>query len=512
MKNAKRFNPGAPLALAMLLGTATTGHAQGGDDLVSRGSYLAAAGGCHTCHTPTGSDKPLSGGVPIETPFGLMQSANITPDPETGIGGWTRDDFEGALRRGKRKDGLPLYPTMPYTHFTKITDEDVDALWAYVSSTKPVHNKVEVNELPPPYDIRASLIGWQLLFFDEGRFEPDPAMSEEEQRGAYLAEALAHCSSCHTPKNPLGAEETGKLYQGATVEVWHAPNISNNSQSVLSNFTTDSLAQYLATGSDGHNREAFGKMAEVVGELSHLTPEDVHAIAAYFKSLEPEEPADQPEVIVLDPPREQAGAMLFEEHCVSCHGADGAGREGVGGRLAQNGAITDGPALNIISLMLKGIEPRGEWGAMPDFADVLSDQDLADIANYVRTSWGNQATSFATADLAQALRESGVTQSEGSHPAAVVCAPVPAERMDAATRAALDKLGEPVSADALKPILDGYSERHPDLDAGDKIVSLTGAYCAGMSDRIPNSRDLIARQLAFMNTVSALVAPSAKGD
>ncbi|MEJ2517372.1 MAG: cytochrome c, partial [Methyloceanibacter sp.] len=157
---------------------------------------------------------------------------NITPDKATGIGTWTRDDFANALRNGVDDEGAPLYPAMPYVHYTKMTDDDLDALWAYMQTVTPVNNEVKVNELPFPYSVRSSLLAWKAMFFTPGRFEPDPSKSAEYNRGAYLVEALGHCGSCHTPRNFMGASITDEALQGATIQEWYAPDISNGKDSV----------------------------------------------------------------------------------------------------------------------------------------------------------------------------------------------------------------------------------------------------------------------------------------
>ena len=495
-------------ALPLLLGAPRAVSAQSEDDpaLVAKGAYLATVAGCGSCHTVQGG-KPLSGGVDIQTPFGPMRGANITPDPDTGIGTWSKTDFTNALREGTRKDGAPIYPTMPYDHFTKITDADIDALWAYVRSVEPVNKQVTVNELPPPYNIRASLRGWKLLFFEAGRFEPDPSMTDEQQRGAYLVEALGHCGACHTPRNTLGGPERDQALQGGGIEEWYAPDISNDDRSVLANFTVDSLTEYLATGHDGQNRTPFGKMSEVVyDELARIEKSDVHAIAAYLKARKPETQRAAVEPVELAPERRLAGSDLYAENCMSCHGDDGVGKLGVAGRIADNGAVYDGPPDNVVSVLLQGIEARGDWGVMPAYNTKLSDQQIADIANYVRTSWRNTTDSLATAQTVADLRRDGDVSSATSSQVAI-CASVPADRIDPDTRSALGGLGEPVTTDALAPIVRSYDEKHPDLSATNRITALTGAYCDSVAKRIDDHDKVVAYQLAFMNTINDLIGP-----
>ena len=209
-------------------------------DQVKKGEYIAIAADCNGCHTAT-EGKPYAGGVELKTPFGKLVAPNITQDKETGIGDWSRDDFEKALRQGIGKDGQPLYPGMPYTSYTKMTDADLDALWAYMKTVEPVRRKIESNQLPFPYNVRSSVFAWQALYFEPGRFEPDPSKSDMFNRGAYLVHALTHCSACHTPRNTLGGAVSDQDLKGARVESWYAPNISNDENSIIHDWSKDRL-------------------------------------------------------------------------------------------------------------------------------------------------------------------------------------------------------------------------------------------------------------------------------
>src|SRR5271165_1928367 len=194
-------------------------------DLVARGETLASAGFCADCHTAKGGQK-FAGGYPMQTPFGVISSSNITPEPETGIGAWSEAAFQRAMHEGVARDGSLLFPAFPYDHFTRLSDDDVRALYAYFMTRQPVRSPAQGNTIPFPLNIRYLQAGWRLLFFRAGRFEPDPSKSDEWNRGAYLAKGLSHCGACHTPRNTLGAEKSGDAYAGAVVDNWIAPPLT----------------------------------------------------------------------------------------------------------------------------------------------------------------------------------------------------------------------------------------------------------------------------------------------
>ncbi len=257
----------------------------------TRGAYVARAAGCRACHSGEAGD--YAGGKVIETPFGNLASANITPDPETGIGGWTLADFDRALRQGHNREGEPLYPAMPYMHYTKMTDEDLGLLWDYIQSLEPVRNEVDVNRLPFPYSIRASVNVWQGLYFEEGRFEPDPEESDTWNRGAYLVQAMAHCGSCHTPRDALGGPKKDQFLQGRQLGSYYAPDISGGPGSVIGDRSVEELTAFLH-GNGENNHVALSDMRQVTSDLSSLREDDVRAIATYIKSLgDSEAPVEQ---------------------------------------------------------------------------------------------------------------------------------------------------------------------------------------------------------------------------
>src|SRR6201999_631081 len=288
---------------------------------IERGRYLATSADCGSCHTVPGSDQPFAGGRAIETPFGVLAAPNITPDRETGIGAWTDDQFDAAVRRGISRNGARLYPAMPFPYYSRMSREDVKDIRAYLSTIKPVANAVRVNRLPFPLNIRASMIVWDKLYFKPGEFHPDTSKSPEWNRGAYLVQGPEHCGPCHTPKTFLGGDKPSEALQGYTLQGWTAPDITGG-QGSLHNWTAEDIATYLKTG---HNRHAAaaGLMGEVVDlSTSKLTASDLHAIAVYLKDVSgpAQESSSAPDDTLIT-----AGAAIYRDLCSACHQQDGKG-------------------------------------------------------------------------------------------------------------------------------------------------------------------------------------------
>lgn len=388
-------------AIAAALACATVAHAQ--TTILERGEYLVRAGDCIACHTDGSGGALLSGGLRIDTPFGYMLTPNITPDPDTGIGSWSSDDFHRALHHGINKRGEDMYPTMPFDFYTKVTRADVDAMYAWLRTVKPVQRRIEVNHLHFPFDLRWSMAGWRELFFREGTFKPDPARSASWNRGAYLVEGLGHCSDCHSPRNLLGGIEQSKDFAGAVVDGWFALNLTSSLVTGLGGWSVDDLAAYLKTGVAKDKTTTLGPMALVIRDsLSYLTDGDLAAMAEYLKSLPPDStlrtgrrPPD---------PTRARGAQLYLANCAGCHQASGRGVPGVFPPLAGNPVVLAPDPNDIIKVVDHGISGRNNFVAMPSFKVQLTDQQVADIANYVRTQWGNQAPPNATSPLVAKLR------------------------------------------------------------------------------------------------------------
>ena len=290
---------------------------------IERGRYLAIAGDCSSCHTVPGSGQPFAGGRPIETPFGVVVGANITPDPDTGIGAWSDETFVRALSEGKGHDGQLLYPAMPYPYYAKLTESDALAIRAYLNTVKPVRNAVVSNKLPFPFDVREGMAAWNALYFKPGEFKPDPAKSPEWNRGAYLVQGLGHCGACHTPKTQLGGDDRARTFQGNALQGWFAPNITNDNERGLGGWSVADIVAYLK---NGHN--ATTASTEIMGEeitlsSSQMTEGDLTAIATYLKNL-PGQTSSPAAVSASGPTMTAGGAHL----CRRMFGLPRHGREG----------------------------------------------------------------------------------------------------------------------------------------------------------------------------------------
>jgi len=361
---------------------------------IARGQQLAALGNCAVCHT--GINGVLNaGGLPLETPFGTIYSTNITPDVETGIGAWSYPAFERAMREGIHRDGKHLYPAFPYTHFAKTTDEDMQALYAYLLAQPPVRTENKANALAFPFNLRPLLAGWNALFHQPKVFEPDATKSQAWNRGAYLVEGLGHCSACHSPRNALGAERQGGYLAGGFTEGWEAPSLTSLSQAPIP-WSEDELFAYLRTGESRLHGVAAGPMAPVVKELAGLPDQDVRAMAVYLASFN-DNATDRPAQDALAAKLEAAtrtrtsaassvGARLYQGACAVCHEVGGAPLFGSRPSLALNSNLHSARPDNLIQVILHGIaEPvSSDLGYMPAFRDSFTDAQVAELASYLR--------------------------------------------------------------------------------------------------------------------------------
>lgn len=486
------------IVLPLLLAAA----AHGQDASTARGEYIATLAGCVHCHTADGG-TPFAGGLTLDTPFGKLATPNITPD-ETGIKGWTLEDFTRVLHEGKNKDGAPLYPAMPYTAFTKITDEDVAALWSFISSLDPVENKVEVNLLPFPFDVRASVGVWQAMFFEEGRFKPNDEFDDQMNRGAYIVEALAHCSACHTPRNPLGAQIESKRFQGAATEQWYAPDISRGPNSVLTKWDEAGLTEFLS-GAHARNIPSFGPMNEVTTSLSEVTSEDVAAIAAYMLKGQPlPEDSTANKVTALPEDMAQLGDGVFDSNCKSCHGEDGKGIPGVAASLVNNGGVIAKSPENVVNVLLQGIAPTQDYGVMPSFAEKLSDEKIAAVANHVRRSWGNDGARLANAELVAHLRSLD-GPADPAVDLAVNCRSVPSDAVTPELQKALSERAQTTNPtqDDLAAIATAYAKAKPDLSSSERLTVMSGLYCRELAIAEPDmpKAPFVSAQIAFVQAL-----------
>jgi mono/diheme cytochrome c family protein len=389
------------------------GSAAGAPDSSSVGAYLARVGNCGSCHTRPGGD-PLAGGVAFETPFGVIYSTNITPHPEMGLGRWRADDFLAAMKRGVRPNGEHLYPVFPYTHFAKVSDEDLMALWEYLRDTPASAVANPVNDVAFPFSQRPLLAIWKWLFLSPEPFQPSAAQTPEWNRGAYLVEGLAHCSACHSPRNLLGAETTSAAFSGGLLthpvgedgllRRWSAPDITHSNRG-LANWRPADLIAYLG---QGRNRflDSTGPMNAVIfNSTQYLSSPDLQAIATYLFSLpgSPPEPVTDAEVTTLG-----RGRTVYNLHCGTCHLPTGEGDPEMGPRLNRGSLIVQSkdPA-SLINTILYGPElddhhltPR--WlKPMDAFQYLLDDEEVAAVATYVRQSWDNRSERVTAEQVAQ---------------------------------------------------------------------------------------------------------------
>jgi alcohol dehydrogenase (quinone), cytochrome c subunit len=397
-------------AVALLLFPATVLAATQSavDSSVERGKYLAAAGNCMSCHTQPGA-MPFSGGVMFGTPVGKIYSSNITPDPATGIGKWSVDDFRRAMHQGIAVGGYRLFPVFPYTSFTKIADVDVDAVYAYLRTMKAARYTPPRNDFV--FTQRWALVFWNYLFFNEGRFAPNAAQSSEWNRGAYLVESLGHCSTCHTPRNVFLAEKQADSFEGGSIQDkvaegkirrWSAVNLTST-KSGLASWSVNDLAKYLGTGFSAR-AGTFGPMNEViVNSLQKLAPEDVRAMAVYLKSLPAHERTDES---VFSLGRVVSGESTYKDRCEKCHGASGRGGILSAPPLAGSAVAQASDPASLINIILYGPEAPesvsfGAWEAMKAYGDVLDDSQVAAVSNYIRGSWSNRGRPVTTTDVVQ---------------------------------------------------------------------------------------------------------------
>lgn len=387
---------GAALVLAALAAASPALAGDDGQDFarIERGRYLAAVGDCAGCHTA--ADGPdFAGGRPIETPFGTVVATNITPDPETGIGAWSDEQFVRAMRLGIRRDGERLFPAMPYLYFTKATRDDVLAIRAYLATVAAVKRDVKADQLPFPLSVRADMVPWNKLYFTPGTFQPTAGKSAEWNRGAYLVEGLMHCGACHTPKNLAGGDKTEERLQGGELQGWFAPDITNAARHGLGAWSIDEIVAYLKTG---HNQTAAaaGPMAdEVAKSSSKMTDADLRAVAVYLKD-QPGSDKKPPEPLAASDSSVKAGAAIYADECSACHTPRGAGVPGLIPSLAGSASVQSTDATSLIRVVLAGTRSVATDGAptgpaMPGFGWLLDDREVADLLTYIRNSWGNAA-------------------------------------------------------------------------------------------------------------------------
>jgi len=362
------------------------------DTSVLKGAQLATLANCMNCHTAQGK-APFSGGRAMDTPFGTIYASNLTPDRDTGIGTWSLQAFQRAMRDGVDREGRHLYPAFPYDHFTHVTDADSAAIYAYLMSNPAVKNQIPANDLEFPFNIRPLVAGWKFLFLNQDKLEADPSQGELWTRGRYLVEGLGHCSSCHTPRNAMGAEERGSLYSGGLADDWVAPAL-DASVMKAHKWTVDDMTAYLTTGWSARHGVAAGPMAEVAQNLGRLSQDDVRAMSTYLVSFsagaEPPKPAVPQNVPATDDTL--VVRALFDGACVACH----TDNRDVGPSKALpfgiNTMVHANSSANAVRAIMQGIDTyRTDGGPyMPPFGQAFTDEQIVALTKYVRARYSQQ--------------------------------------------------------------------------------------------------------------------------
>ena len=385
--------------------------------VIERGQYLTRAADCQACHSTQGG-QPFAGGRPFVLPFGTMYSTNITPDKNTGIGNYTDAEFLRAMHNGVARDGTRLYPAMPYASYTYMTDADALAIKAYLFSLQPVEAPRPTNTLAFPFNQRWLMGFWSFFFNPDKRFEPNTERSAEWNRGAYLAEAMAHCGECHTPRSLAFSLDNRHKFAGAKQAGWVAYNISADKQTGIGEWTPAEIGKYISTGHATGRGTADGPMGEAVEySLRYLTPADIAAVATYVASVPPVEGQNQPLVKNSPAPDnhnlgtaasvDPRGKEIYEGACVSCHGWSGNSPILDYANLTGARAVNDPTATNVVQIVLSGTTQNSAHGGlyMPDFGSAYSDTEVAAVANFVTARFGSEPSNLTAANVADLRKE-----------------------------------------------------------------------------------------------------------
>ena len=385
-------------------------------DLVKRGEYLTHAADCQACHTAPGG-VPFAGGFAFMIPFGTIYSTNITPDNQTGIGNYTDAQFLAAMHEGIRADGERLYPAMPYTSYTYMTDADALAIRAYLFTLAPVHAPAKPDQLSWPFNQRGLLAIWDVMFDLDERFPPNTGQSAQWNRGAYLAEAMGHCGECHTPRNVAYGLDNRRKYAGALTAGWRAYNITSDKNSGIGNWSDEDVSLYLSTGHANGHGGAAGPMGEATDDsLSYLLPDDVHALVAYLRSI-PAQATDMPRTVTTPAPAsykegavaeaDARGEEVFAGACASCHAWTGVSPVTHYATLTGVRAVNDPTATNVAQTVIHGVNRETPQGRifMPAFGAGYSDDEIAAVANYVTARFGAKGAHLTVNDVANLRKQ-----------------------------------------------------------------------------------------------------------
>jgi len=399
---------------------------------LSHGEYVARLGNCVACHSiPEG--EPLAGGLKMNVPMlGNIYTTNITPDAATGIGDYSFEDFDSAMRFGVKKDGSRMYPAMPYPSYAKMSEQDMRALYDFImNDVAPVNAPNQPSDIPGWKDMARMGMGiWNLLTMDDDPYAADSSQSDDWNRGAYIVQGLGHCGACHTPRGLLmqekGLDEGDSAFlSGAPLDHWSASSLNGDVNSGLGRWSEDDIAEFLGSG---HNRfgTAFGTMVEVVNNSTqHMSEADLRGMAVYLKSLPPVAEvnatqwsysnSDTEALLGLD--FSESGSQIYYEYCSNCHGTNGMGYYPYQPPLAGNPVIMDPDPSSLINLTLNGslrvIADQGpDVNDMPYFRQLLSDDEIAEVITYVRSAWGHNASGVSTAQVSEVRAATDPTRND----------------------------------------------------------------------------------------------------
>ncbi len=399
---SRKLAAAGALAVALI---ASDAKADPQTDLVARGAYLAKAADCVGCHTVSGG-TPFAGGRAFKLPFGVLYSSNITPDAGTGIAGYSDAAWIAMLHKGVARDGKHLYPAMPYTSYTLMSDDDALAIKAYLMSLKPIDAAPPANEIGFPFNQRWGLVFWNLFNNPDSRFSPDESKSAAYNRGAYLVNALGHCGECHTSRNFMMGLKTSKALSGEVQADWRAYNLTSDSTHGLGGWSDGAIAHYLSTGEAPGHGPASGPMAEAVEySLSGLRQDDIAAIVTFLRGVPAQGDGPLPPLKTSVPlaPADPLGERLFAQACAGCHLPNGSGRQSPWAALAGSHSTSDPAATNLIQVLAKGSEIHTSQGLMfmHAFTGAYTDEELAALGNYVQGQFGGRTGTITPQQIAK---------------------------------------------------------------------------------------------------------------
>lgn len=469
---------------SLTVGTVSRAAEASNADLVKRGEYLAHAGDCVACHSaPEG--QPNAGGLYLKTPVGDLSTPNLTPDKETGIGNWSDDQFYRAMHEGIGAKGEYLYPAFPFPWYTKVTKEDALAIKAYLFSLKPIHAPRKEVRIGFPFNIRTGLLTWRTLFFKAGNFKPDPKASETVNHGAYLVEGLGHCGECHNKSKLVGASVWSGKLEGGKIEGYYAPNITSDGKEGVGLWKKEDIVTYLKTGAKpDHTAVAQGPMKKTIdNSLSKMSDADLGAMADYLKSVAAKQSVSADESSQGKPPT-VASAVAYLSNCASCHQNDGKGIKNAITGLVGNGAVTAKGPENVIRAVLGGIPATNGLGPMPALGPTMSDEEIAQAVNYVRSSWGNSAPANVSGGDVAAQRKDSETMLAMNRPEGCMSVKVAAkpntklpEAINDEVKGKLDKMSTDDMISTIDDILPAIRKSAPDASTDQITNALTAAYC-----------------------------------